>query len=293
MVYEPVKNEKSDVACRLCGKIAVRVLGVSMRNRPTDLFLCDHCDYLQTEQPTWLDQAYSDNPIDISDTGILQRQVKALNATVATYMALGLSGPVLDDAGGYGLLVRRLRDHGLVAFWHDAYTQNLFARGFEWHHRSLMNATGRPGMITLFEVLEHLVDPVHEMAERLKKSDHVLLSTTLRPEQVPQEDWVYYGLDHGQHVGFFSVRSLEQLAMMLKVRVLTDGKTLHLFTRSKLSYWKWKLYLKMGMFWPFWIKKSKGSLTLADQEAAALKSTSNNTSDIDSQNAGSLLFRSE
>jgi len=244
-----------------------------MRNNPIDLFVCNHCDYLQTEYPTWLDEAYAENPINVSDTGILQRQVMALKATTATYMALGLTHPVLDDAGGYGLLVRRLRDRGIVAYWHDAYTANLFARGFEWSQRLEKNPKERPGMITLFEVLEHLVDPVTEIGERLKKSDHVLLSTTLRPERIPNENWVYYGLDHGQHVGFFSVDSLKRLAKILGVRLLTDGKSVHLFTRSKLSYWKWRLFMKTGWFWPFWIKKTKGSLTLADQETAAINST--------------------
>lgn len=282
MENEPVKDEQFVVACRLCGKNASQVLRLPMRNRPTDLFLCNHCDYLQTEQPTWLDEAYAENPINRSDTGILQRQVKALRATAATYMALDLSGPVLDDAGGYGLLVRKLRDRGMVAYWHDAFTENLFARGFEWAQRLKKYPTERPELITLFEVLEHLVDPVSEIGERLKKADHVLLSTTLRPEQVPKENWVYYGLDHGQHIGFFSVGSLEQLAKILGVRVLTDGKTLHLFTRSKLSYWKWRVFMKTGWLWPFWIKKTKGSLTLADQQTAAMDATNNFVSHADS-----------
>lgn len=45
-------------------------------------------------------------------------------------------------------------------------------------------------------------------------------------------DWAYYGFGHGQHIGFFSRRSLERLAHRLAVRLLTDGAFLHVFTRN-------------------------------------------------------------
>ena len=37
----------------------------------------------------------------------------------------------LDYGGGYGILVRLMRDVGYDFYWFDKYSQNIFAKGFE------------------------------------------------------------------------------------------------------------------------------------------------------------------
>ena len=107
------------------------------------------------------------------------------------------AGDVVDHAGGYGILVRLLRDAGVDARWRDKYCENLLARGFE--------ATDEPcDLLTAFEVLEHLVDPVRDLSRMLHEAPAVLASTELiMTAQTPPPGWWYYGPEHGQHVGFF------------------------------------------------------------------------------------------
>ena len=59
--------------CRVCH----RPLGTSFSegrilDRNVEYFECSECGYVQTEEPTWLDEAYS-SPINLSDTGIMAR----------------------------------------------------------------------------------------------------------------------------------------------------------------------------------------------------------------------------
>mgnify|MGYP002839845252 CR=1 FL=1 len=54
---------------------------------------------------------------------------------------------------------------------------------------------------------------VEEMRKLLSISSNLLLTTTLTPFPTPRpSDWWYYGLDHGQHIGFYRVKTLEYLA---------------------------------------------------------------------------------
>ncbi len=47
--------------------------------------------------------------------------------------------PFLDYAGGYGVFTRLMRDIGFDFYWHDPYTQNLFANGFEKDIKLIQN----------------------------------------------------------------------------------------------------------------------------------------------------------
>jgi len=73
----------------------------------------------------------------------------------------------------------------------------------------------------------------------------VLLSTELMQEPAPkQDDWWYYGKDHGQHIGFFRLRTLENLARDRGKQLLSDGHSYHLITDRQLSPRLWKFLLK-------------------------------------------------
>ena len=101
--------------------------------------------------------AYSE-AINDSDPGIMARNLANRNIVLATLFTLGqLDERVIDCAGGYGILVRLLRDLGIDAFWSDLYCKNLVARGFEY-------ATGVGcGLVTAFESFEHYVNPSAEL----------------------------------------------------------------------------------------------------------------------------------
>lgn len=118
--------------CRLCGEAANYLMSGELVNVPVQYFECSACAYVQTEEPTWLEQAYS-AAINISDTGIMVRNEINTKIVLATLSVLDvMHGTVVDCAGGYGILVRQLRDKGVDAYWSDYYCENLLARGFEY-----------------------------------------------------------------------------------------------------------------------------------------------------------------
>jgi hypothetical protein len=188
--------------------------------------LCRSCGLLQTEEPHWLDEAYKVAIAEL-DTGLLQRNLR-LSRLVARvlFFAFDRNGAFVDIGGGLGLFTRLLRDTGFDFRWSDKYASNLLARGFE----------ARPGRpheaITAFEVLEHVRDPVGFLGEALAlwKARSVLFTTELYVGEPPQpEAWWYYAFETGQHVSFYSVRTLELIASQLGLHFHSHGG-LHLLT---------------------------------------------------------------
>lgn len=214
-------------SCRVCAAEARPIFSGTVLGRNVEYQECDACGYVQTETPTWLDEAYG-SAIGAADTGILQRNRRTARVVVRMLAMLGLlRGRVIDSAGGYGLLVRMLRDLGVDARWEDRYCDNLVARGFE------AAADDKADLLTAFEVMEHMLHPQAEMRRLCARAPHVLVSTNLIPEPTPPlAAWWYYAPAGGQHIGFFRVRTLEHLAARLGRRVFSDGRGFHLFTST-------------------------------------------------------------
>jgi hypothetical protein len=211
-------------SCRVCGNPSHFALQGRVLTHEVSYYDCAQCGYFQTEAPYWLGQAYASAINDV-DTGILWRNQLNARRVVMTLAAVGrLSGRVVDHAGGYGILVRLLRDLGVDARWRDKYCQNHVARGFEAD-------AGPCDLITAFEVFEHLEDPLAELRHMLAQAPWVLLSTELVPQAAaPAPDWWYLGPEHGQHIGFFRPATLRYMAKQLACQVATDGRSLHLFS---------------------------------------------------------------
>ena len=62
----------------------------------------------------------------------------------------------LDYGGGYGMLVRLMRNYGFDFYYFDKYCQNLFANGFDLKD----SACSRFELLTAFELFEHFSEPV-------------------------------------------------------------------------------------------------------------------------------------
>lgn len=226
--------------CRVCGATArYSFNGRLLGQLDVSYFECPACAYIQTEEPFWLDKAYS-RAITTSDTGIMVRNQYNASLVLATLHLLGeLNGTVVDHAGGYGILVRMLRDLGIDALWADRYSENLLASGFEYQG-------GTAQLVTAFEAFEHFVRPREELTALLAVAPNVLISTEIAPSPTPlQKDWWYYGPEHGQHIGFVRVETLRQLAASNDKHLVTDGRFYHLFTDQPLSLWKWRLTRKI------------------------------------------------
>lgn len=220
--------------CRVCGGLSRLAYRQRLLDHDVGYFDCTDCGYFQTEQPYWLAQAYASAINDV-DTGILWRNQLNVRRVIMTLCALGkMNGRVVDHAGGYGILVRLLRDAGVDARWRDKYCENLLARGFE--------ADGsKVGLLTAFEVFEHLEHPLAELEALLQQAPALLISTELVTQATPpRSDWWYLGPEHGQHIGFFRVSTLTYMAASLGCHFATDGRSLHLFSKSPIPR-TWRL----------------------------------------------------
>jgi hypothetical protein len=190
---------------------------------------CSCCGYMKAIDPIWLEEAYS-NSITNADVGLLSRNFafsQKITALINRY--LDCEGTYLDYAGGYGVFTRLMRDSGFNFLHHDIYTENLFAKGHVYSGDS-----GAIDGITCFECLEHFVAPVEEVEGILKISKNVFFSTQLKPMDIPDESWAYYGFEHGQHVSFYTLRALEFLAKRFDLSLVSTGY-LHYFCDKSLS----------------------------------------------------------
>jgi len=202
-------------------------------------YRCPECYFAQTEDPYWLDEAYQ-NALNLSDTGLLFRNKMLFDKTYAILCTqFNKSGKFLDYGGGYGIFVRTMRDAGLDYYWQDAYASNLCARGFEYDPSVKYEA------LTTFEVFEHLVNPIAEINKMFALSDSIIFSTELIAADVPNKnDWWYYGFAHGQHIAFYSKKSLQFIAKKYGAEFYTDGRGFHVLTKRKFSFFY--LTLKMS-----------------------------------------------
>lgn len=253
------QSERSE-PCRICAATARRVFTQQVLNRPVDYYECARCGYLQTQSPNWLDQAYS-RAINDVDTGIMVRNQLNVGRVVMTLLAFDqLQGRVVDHAGGYGILVRMLRDVGVNAFWRDKYCENVLARGFE-------DDGERIDLLTAFEVFEHLVDPLAELRLMLDEAAVVLLSTELiHSLATPSPDWWYLGPEHGQHIGFFRAATLRLMADRLGCHHASDGRSVHLFSRKPVPA-AWRPLVRVQRLWPLAAHLCLRSKTNGDFEA--------------------------
>jgi 2-polyprenyl-3-methyl-5-hydroxy-6-metoxy-1,4-benzoquinol methylase len=214
--------------CKICAKEATYVFSAKILNKyDVKYFQCKNCEYFFTENPFWLSEAYK-NPINLVDTGIIQRNIYLSQATsIILFTHFNRNKKFLDYAGGYGIFTRLMRDIGIDFYWQDDFTQNLLARGFE-----MKNEHNSYELLTAFEVFEHFENPVAEVRKMLTFSDNILFSTVTYSGKIPSSDWWYYGFEHGQHISFFSPKTLSTIASILNLKY-SNLDNLHLFSRNK------------------------------------------------------------
>ena len=249
--------------CRCCKSITQPIFNGVLLNNQVGYFECPVCAYVQTETPHWLEKAYAE-AINDSDTGIMARNQSNARIVLATLMLLGkLDSTVVDCAGGYGILVRLLRDFGINALWSDRYCQNLVARGF---------AHGREpaALVTAFEAFEHFVNPSEELDRLLTIAPNVLFSTEIVASPAPhQSDWWYYGKEHGQHIGFFRIKTLEKMAKERGKFLVSNGTSYHLITDQPNQQTLWKIFTKRNGLIPFLLRKKLRPKIWSDHEKMA------------------------
>jgi methyltransferase family protein len=164
---------------------------------------CLACGSLQASDPIWLGEAYAPGHLASLDVGAAQRTLANLAAAFETARRLH-ARRILDFGGGDGLLCRLLRDYGLDARVTDPHTTPTYAQGFATETLDGFD------LILAFEVLEHLANPAIELAPLFRAGAPILATTELWAGQGP--DWWYLTPSSGQHVFFYSARSLAAYA---------------------------------------------------------------------------------
>lgn len=250
----------STTFCRCCSAQVGQVFRASILGNLINYYDCSSCGYVQTENPYWLGKAYS-SAINNCDTGIMVRNQANVGLVLATLNLLSKKrGKIIDFAGGYGILVRLLRDRGIDALWSDPYCKNLLAVGFEHTDESA-------DLVTAFEAFEHFVDPVVEAEKMFSIAPNLLISTELIPTPAPAQDkWWYYGSDHGQHIGFFRYKTLQILAKRFNKHLVSNGQSYHLFTEKPLSGALWNFNVRIAQKLPFLYKRGLKSKVWQDFE---------------------------
>jgi hypothetical protein len=141
-------------------------------------------------------------------------------------------GKFIDYGGGYGLLVRMMRDRGYNYYRQDIYCENLFAESFDILDVPDFEAE----LVTSFEVFEHLLNPVQELEKMLSLGKSVLFSTNVQPfDNVTPESWWYFTPQTGQHISLYSRDSLKALALKFGVNYYWNDNNIHLFTKKNIN----------------------------------------------------------
>jgi len=84
----------------------------------------------------------------------------------------------------------------------------------------------------MYEVMEHLTDPLDELARLASAAPILLFTTQILPEPAPRlGSWWYYALETGQHVSFYSRASLQALGARLGLELASNGTNLHALYR--------------------------------------------------------------
>ena len=230
--------------CKVCNAKTANIFDATILAKYNiKYFQCQNCGFLQTEQPYWLEEAYK-NPINITDTGIMSRNLGlAQQASTLIFFLFNKNSQFVDFAGGYGVFVRLMRDIGFDFYWYDPFTENLFARGFEY-------STYLPNIevLSCFECFEHFEEPLKEIHKLFSISRNIIFSTTLLPNPVPlPNEWGYYGVDHGQHLCFYTKTALKLIADMYGVNFYSSG-TVHMFTPKQIPPPLFRMFIKAYRF---------------------------------------------
>lgn len=223
--------------CNICNGRSQHIFNGEILNKHNvSYYKCTHCGFIQTEKPYWLEESYSRAITDL-DLGLVGRNISLSEQTEKIIIDhFNHNARFIDYSGGYGLFARLMRDKGFDFYRSDKYCENLFAQHFD-----ILDLTDPNNfeLLTAFELFEHLEDPGNKLKELFNYSSSILFSTELIPQGQLKDvnDWWYFSPEIGQHISFYTEKSLEILADQFNCRFYTNHTSLHLFVpkQSELS----------------------------------------------------------
>lgn len=219
--------------CKICANETEKVFRKKiLSNYDVQYYKCDNCGFLQTEDPYWLSEAYAET-INDSDIGYVSRNINlARKISILLRLYFGKSAKFLDYAGGYGLFTRLMRDKGFDFFWSDKFTANIFSKGFETE-----TDNEKFDAVTSFESFEHFASPKDEIDKIFSLAPFVVITTELFSDNFIKDcDWWYLGLEHGQHISFYSEKTLHYVAKLKNRNYIKIG-AIHIFSEKKIPFY--------------------------------------------------------
>ncbi len=220
--------------CKICASETLKIFENRILGKyDVSYYQCSECHFTQTENPYWLDEAYT-NPIDITDTGILRRNLILHTKTMYVIEKnFNTNGKFLEFGGGYGILTRLMRDEGFDFYFQDKYSESLFAKTFDLKNRP-NEQKQKFTLITAFSLLEHLTDPISELRALMERTDNLLFNQELL--SIPTNpEWSFLMPDCGQHISFYTLESLKKMSEQIGCYFYSDGIDFHLFSRNKIQ----------------------------------------------------------
>lgn len=248
--------------CKICeGKTEYFGNALVLKKYHANYRLCKNCGFIFTENPFWLSESY-ENAIAKTDIGLVSRaEITSLHTKSIIELCFNESGMFLDYGAGYGLFVRRMRDIGYNFRAYDRYCENIFSSGFQIESLNNTNFD----LITAFEVVEHIQNQIECFDELFNHSKSLLFTTELVTSPLPQlTEWWYYGLDHGQHISFHTIKSLKYLADRFNKRLYSNGMNLHLITSQRINKTAFRLSSNLSFCRLLHIIRNRSSLLQAD-----------------------------
>jgi hypothetical protein len=118
--------------CKICKSESIfQFKTLVLRKYYVEYFKCKSCQFIQTESPYWLAEAYNEAITDL-DLGYVTRNI-SIGEIISTLIRLFLNrnANFIDYGGGYDLLVRILRDDGFHFYRQDLHCKNIFAINFD------------------------------------------------------------------------------------------------------------------------------------------------------------------
>ena len=113
----------------------------------------------------------------------------------------------------------------------------MFAKGFERKHEHY-------DLITAFELLEHLPDPLQDISVIMSACDNFICTTELLPNPAPKPGtWWYYVPQTGQHISFYTRKAMLSIAEKFGKYYSSYG-SIHIFSSKPLSVLKIALSCK-------------------------------------------------
>jgi 2-polyprenyl-3-methyl-5-hydroxy-6-metoxy-1,4-benzoquinol methylase len=197
-------------------------------------YKCENCGFIQTESPYWLQESYT-NAIASLDIGLVSRNLY-LQPIIEKILIenFDYTKKFIDFAGGYGLFVRLMRDKGFDFYRQDKYCHNIFAEYFDI---SDIGNNNKFEALTAFEVFEHLQNPLEDIKEMFSLSDTIIFSTELQPITPINniKDWWYFCPETGQHISFYTYKTLEVIAGHFNCYLYSNGHNLHILSPKKFT----------------------------------------------------------